>query len=179
MSVCETPMAGSVLISQTRRCVGHRHRSAWAQSRRERYLLGASQLAPLSVDTDVLPLAEPGDPAGDLLELVGTFTPGTCSSTEAELEHQFAQSHNLWRPVPQGLFRLGYDVCDPSLKSGLTNFASPPNNRESLGAYWAMVVNQFHLLQNHADARALAEKRALAAPSHAPFFVVELFLLRA
>jgi hypothetical protein len=65
----------------------------------------------------------------------------------------------------------GYDVADPTLRSGLMNCGYSQPERQALRPLWARRVNSHGLFTSLADAFAVRAVTAARAPEHGPFFV--------
>jgi hypothetical protein len=73
--------------------------------------------------------------------------------------------------------RLGFDVGDGSLVSGLSNCGYLPEEAQLLRPQWVTRLNETHLFDDPLHAfqfRNAAEERV---PEHAPFFVYGLYLM--
>jgi hypothetical protein len=66
---------------------------------------------------------------------------------------------------------LGYDVADGALTSGLSNCGYDPSERPSLRRDWAGELNEHHLFEDPAAARAFRDVTDARVPEHAPFLV--------
>ncbi|HTM48012.1 MAG TPA: hypothetical protein VL285_05015 [Bryobacteraceae bacterium] len=70
---------------------------------------------------------------------------------------------------------LGFDVCDGSFLSGLSDCGYTPRERIELAPRWGPRLDEHHLFTRLADAfefRALTDRRVA---EHAPFFVIGLW----
>lgn len=74
--------------------------------------------------------------------------------------------------------RLGFDVGDAFLTSGLTNCGYTDTDRKKLGRRWKAQLNDYHLFNDAEDALEFAEMTEQRVPEHAPFFVYSLHVLR-
>lgn len=78
---------------------------------------------------------------------------------------------------PDWLF-LGFDVGDGSLLSGLMNCGYEDAERVALAKQWAPRLNEHHLFLDSEAALAFRLEANRQVPSHAPFFVYGLWLIR-
>jgi hypothetical protein len=70
---------------------------------------------------------------------------------------------------------LGFDICDGSLLSGLSNCGYTEEERRLLVPQWASRLNDNHLFEDITDAfqfRSLTSRRVI---EHGPFFVIGLW----
>jgi len=74
--------------------------------------------------------------------------------------------------------RLGFDVGDGFLTSGLTNCGYAADDRERLVRRWKARLNDFHLFTRATEAEEFAREAEQRIPEHAPFFVYSLHVLR-
>lgn len=74
---------------------------------------------------------------------------------------------------------LGYDVCDASGTSGLTNCGFLPEIEDvnALRNYWTLFLNRYHLFFNIDDALAFKKFSDQREKKHAPFFVFSIWLI--
>ncbi|HEX2873610.1 MAG TPA: hypothetical protein VHP33_20265 [Polyangiaceae bacterium] len=144
----------------TWRLVGEANDGGWTQALREQFLL-RMDASPISADRYVSPEVEPETPGAiELRLLTPSLIEGDPVAEEAGVT------------PPEGWLLLGYDVCDASLLSGLTNCGYSPAERDELARVWGTRLNRWHLLEGMVaaeDFRALSDKRV---PEHAPFQVV-------
>jgi|SRR5215469_2481513 len=81
--------------------------------------------------------------------------------------------------TPKGLrpewIRLGYDVSDGSLLSGLSNCAYTDVERDILRQEWGRRLNRYHLFEESDRASRFREITNRRVPEHAPFFVYGLY----
>jgi len=77
--------------------------------------------------------------------------------------------------VERGWTLLGLDVGDRWLLSGLTNCGYEPSERTALRSRWGGELNEHHLFDRLAPARAFRDATNVRVPEHAPFFVFALF----
>jgi hypothetical protein len=75
---------------------------------------------------------------------------------------------------PENGVRLGYDVADGAMLSGLSNCAYSPKEKARLSARWGDSLNQDGLFQAEDDAQRFALLTNTRVPEHAPFVVFEL-----
>jgi hypothetical protein len=73
--------------------------------------------------------------------------------------------------------RLGYDVADGSLLSGLSNCGYRPEEAAPLRAQWAARLNDAHLFDDPNEAGRFCAVADARVPEHAPFFVYGLHLV--
>lgn len=78
------------------------------------------------------------------------------------------------RVEPEGWARLGFDVADQSLVSGLVNCGYDPTERDGLVAGWSGRLNGHGLLDALDAAIAFRDLADARVPEHAPFVVFEL-----
>lgn len=75
--------------------------------------------------------------------------------------------------------RLGYDVGDGSLVSGLSNCGYKPDEAQLLRAQWGPRLNESHLFDDPLHAFQFRDAADERVPEHAPFFVFGLYLIEA
>lgn len=97
----------------TWRLVGEANDGSWTQSLREQFLL-RTDAAPISADRYVSPEVEPEAPGAIEIRLL------TLTTIEGD---PIAEEVGA---TPEGWLLLGYDVCDESLLSGLTDCGYSP-----------------------------------------------------
>ena len=73
--------------------------------------------------------------------------------------------------------RLGYDVADLALISGLTNCGYAPDIVETMRARWAPRLNAHHLFTTATDAATFKSATDVRVPEHAPFYVYDIHRL--
>jgi hypothetical protein len=73
--------------------------------------------------------------------------------------------------------RLGYDVSDGSLMSGLTNCGYQNEEREKLRWSWSSQLNDHHLFADPESAGHFRDITDQRVREHAPFFVFALYAL--
>lgn len=78
---------------------------------------------------------------------------------------------------PTGFLKVGFDVIDISGLSALTNVGYTADDLSKLAAM-AIEINQHGLISTSNGSYRFAEFASLAAPEHAPFFPVEVWVLR-
>jgi hypothetical protein len=81
-----------------------------------------------------------------------------------------ATRHPSWQ-------RLGFDVADGSLLSGLTNCGYQMEEAPALRAQWGPRLNQSHLFDTVDDALQFGSLTDARVPAHAPFRVYGLYLV--
>jgi hypothetical protein len=174
--------------------------SAWNAERRELFLLRPDVERPLSVDTAVWPSVY-GEPphvewhgpnqslwddlermderlqaipstarwriaVGWLVENAGAHTgPGATPPYIAETRPGAAAE--AWSVI-------GFDVADGWLTSGLTNCSYLASERAIFRRDWSGELNEHHLFESPATARAFRDASNRRVPEHAPFFVFAL-----
>ena len=163
---------------------------AWPPDRRSAYLLRPSVAHPLSTDPLVWPRVIEDQ------ELATRLVEPDLARLEARLSHVDPRSYaivalsilpvpaypdglrHLAAPEPPAVddtwTRLGYDVSDGALLSGLSNSGYAARDVRALRSVWEPQLNEHHLFDDAARAlefRVLAERRV---PEHAPFFVFGL-----
>jgi len=161
------------VVYQGRRLVGVRALEAWTQERRERYLLRQEVALPISLDRRVLPEAVEGDVA--VLDLIATVVPANAPAAAIGAlrgRELFGQA----RPLEPEWERLGYDICDATGTSSLSNCGYEPGEREALTTF-DLQLNEHHLFREveHADEFV---PQATQVPEHAPFVVVGIYAKR-
>ena len=83
-------------------------------------------------------------------------------------------------PRPEaGWERLGYDVADGSLISGISNCSYGEREARELPRVWASRLNMHHLFEDPAAALEFCRTTNDRVPEHAPFFVYGLYRLEA
>lgn len=73
--------------------------------------------------------------------------------------------------------RLGYDVSDLYLLSGLTNCGYEPDEQNVLQGEMKRYLNQYHLFTDLNPALEFKEISDHRVPEHAPFFVYGLYVI--
>jgi hypothetical protein len=71
----------------------------------------------------------------------------------------------------RGWQRLGYDVADRWLTSGLMNCGYTASEKHALATRYGSLINDHHLFREAADAVAFSTQCGTRVPEHAPFFV--------
>jgi len=173
----------------------------WDASRRDLYLLRRDVQKPLSVDSTVWPSLFPVD----LPEWRGPNQGlwDDLSRLRASLGQRSSQAHwtvavswvsidGFSKPSPSaGPYRepmtppaidpawrrLGFDVADAGLTSGLTNCGYLQTEVAGLRASWASDLNEHHLFTDVAKAFAFRDLTDRRVPEHAPFFAYALWLV--
>jgi len=79
--------------------------------------------------------------------------------------------------VEPGWELLGYDVCDGSLVSGLSNCGYRAEEAQVLRARWAGQLNEHHLFRDWEQAEGFCQGANERAPEHAPFLVYGLYVV--
>jgi hypothetical protein len=98
------------------------------------------------------------------------------------LVERYAQSEEIipaLRDPAWGL--LGYDVCDEWLLSGLTDLAwgdGSPDEVQAISQKYLPSLNEYHLFTSVDSAAEFIPLAEEGAPSHAPFFVFGLWLIK-
>lgn len=157
--------ADEVCVELAKRCAIDTPSLAWTRERREQFLVRLDVSRPLSVDHRVWPQAIGAD--------------GMNAAFSILLEGMPRESRATWRPraipVEEETERLGYDVADEVMTSGLSNCGYSDREKERIRSTWAGRINAFHLFD---DADLALEFRALTearVPEHAPFFVFGVY----
>jgi hypothetical protein len=73
--------------------------------------------------------------------------------------------------------RLGYDVADVNLTTGLSDGVLEPDTAERLRSQWQDHLNQYHLFENPNKALEYIGVANERVPSHVPFYVYGLYLV--
>lgn len=166
--------------------------TSWDAERRELYLLRPEVKRPLSVDALVWPSVFEGTdewrgPVQDLWDdlermnrklqalprmprwrIAVAWVPEDDPGRSAV----FPSVPETWPDVPDaGWSILGFDVADGMHFSGLSNCEYEPSERAIFRRSWAGELNEHHLFENPATARAFREATDARVPEHAPFFV--------
>ena len=166
--------------------------TAWDADRRELYLLRPDVPRPLSVDALVWPSVfdateEWRGPVQDLWDDLGRMdrklqalprTPRWRIAVAWVAEDDATRSA-VFPSIPEtspdapgdGWSILGFDVADGMLFSGLSNCGYEPSERAIFRRDWAAELNENHLFQSLAAARAFRDATDARVPEHAPFFV--------
>lgn len=171
MILSPTGDQGRILVYCGARCVGDRARAAWSSDRRRAYLLRDDVDLPWSLDPRVWPVAASTDPKSDIRKISAVFTGTERRSTAWRGDRIFdgLPDAPLWLLV-------GYDICDSSGTSGLTNCGYDLVERESIQKHWAGRLSDRHLFCKVEDAEEFCDLTDLRAPEHAPFFVIEIWV---
>jgi hypothetical protein len=165
-------------VHRSLRNVGPRNGTLWSPERRRHHLLDPECRLPISIDTRVTVEASAEDPTADLIELVATAHLTTATSTVWTKWGSFFEGTMKAAPESEGWLSIGFDVCDQAFYSALMNCALGEQQHARLGAYWSFALNQYHLFRRAADADSFREKANELVPEHAPFAVVQIFLVR-
>jgi hypothetical protein len=161
-------MNAELLLEIRYRLVGSRADVAWSPSRRATYLL-RDDAAPISMDRRVSPYAE--ESPDDTWLVAGCILDGEAA-------------RNIWMgwgapSMPhhgsEDWISLGYDVCDETLTSGLTNCGYAREYTLTYKNEWADRINEWHLIRTVDDAADFARFSDIRVPEHAPFFVFHLY----
>lgn len=158
----------------------------WSAERRSAFLLRDDVAAPLSTDENVWPAAAL-PPRGDLgappfpglWARVGPAVEAAGGAWIVAVTRVGATDEEIWwQPSPGKVHpswtRLGYDVSDAALLSGLTN-CGYGQERDALRAEWGTDLNEFHLFHDTGRADAFRAVRDRRVAEHAPFFVHGLY----
>jgi hypothetical protein len=190
---------GEHLLGFSARTSENHYIDDWPPARRDLYLLRFDLDRPLSTDTAVWPAVSVEAPllgppwhrsvkVWPDLPAIQRFLPRRAYEVVAltlvlrdlkgdELaEWQDIDSLDAKDPLPLGSTRLGYDVSDRALLSGLTNCGYSTDAARELRPVWGPRLNRYHLFSQLADAvvfKALTDRRV---PEHAPFFCYGLYL---
>jgi hypothetical protein len=143
----------------------------WTVERRERYLLRHDVVLPISLDRWVFP--ESNDAGRGAIDLVVTFVP-TADSKAVTLKWRGWQLYEEDVPQSPEWHCLGYDVCDKSGTSGLTNCGYEEGDRNVVAGF-ATRVNEHHLFRTIEDADAFRDVSDRRVPEHAPFGVLAIY----
>jgi hypothetical protein len=73
--------------------------------------------------------------------------------------------------------RLGYDVADSSLISGLSNCGYTPQEAGVLRPAWSRRLNKHHLFEEMQPASEFSQLTNRRVPEHAPFYVYGLYVV--
>jgi hypothetical protein len=171
---------------------------AWPPERRSTYLLRPSVDQPLSTDPLVWPRIL-GESEGGLSTTIVEPDLTSFQQRLGRIDHRarpYAVIAVSILPVPldpdslralpppepstiDGAWsRLGYDVSDEALLSGLSNCAYGDGEIGALRAQWGPHLNDHHLFRDAARAlefRTITDERV---PEHAPFFAYGLYEVR-
>ena len=158
---------------------------AWPPERRATFLLRPSVAQPLSTDPLVWPrvVEESALLAPSLRGLQRRLTgiDGPYAVIAVSLLSVPPGPDSLRAlPTPEpaaidgGWRRLGYDVSDAALLSGLSNCGYDAGGVDALRARWAPELNDHHLFGDPARALEFRELTDERVPEHAPFFVYGL-----
>lgn len=177
---------------------------AWSPERRARYLLRDAG-RPLSVDDSVWPsvLDERHDPTArtgalglwDDLSRLRSALVGRSPETwwtvafTVRLDLMRAEDLPLWQDgsprlpavtpptVEPAWRRLGFDVADQWLLSGLANCGYDDAEWRDYPARFGAALNEHHLFARAEDADHFRSDADLRVSEHAPFFVIGLYLV--
>jgi hypothetical protein len=128
---------------------------------------------PLSLDQGVLPEACPGDPASEVLELMGVVYPRVGVKVFDDwLRFRTGDEDPTdsveWIP-------FGFDVCGSFSVSALMNCGYSEDERQRLAPIWSLVLNKFHLFEEHHYAERFATIADSLVKEHAPFVPIGLY----
>lgn len=179
-------------------------RAYWPPYRRSMYLIKTSVLAPLSVDQAVWPsLEESISRSNEWLTSIQGSLPLYHNLNDL-LNHKYLKKgctiavslliqnnhdnaaydtmHNSSRVIPDRVegdwIKLGYDVADEGLISGLMNCGYDETRVDSVRQYWTPHLNADHLFDLQSLAVEFAEFSNSRVPEHAPFFVYGVYQIR-
>ena len=168
--------------------------ATWPAERRSTYLLRPDVARPLSIDPLVWPRVL-GESEGGLSTRVAEPELALLQERLRVIDHHARpyaivaisilpvpadpdSLRSLSAPEPptldSGWSRLGYDVADEALLSGLSNAGYREDEVGALRARWGPELNDHHLFGDAARALELRSVTDGRVPEHAPFFVFGL-----
>jgi hypothetical protein len=173
----------------------------WPAERRDLYLLRGDVPRPVSVDTMVWPRPDGLEAAqaasyfalttlitdldevrqmGSQAQTSYAVVALTISLTPLSLPDQQEWQARQWIvPRPASLApewpRLGWDVADMGLISGLSNCGYTPGERATLAGQFGPGLNDHHLFSDHDLADQFRHITNARVPEHAPFFVFGIY----
>lgn len=170
---------------------GERPDPDWTAARRRDFLLRLDAERPLSVDPSVWPrasgemsrgagllLQEPAEDDGAAWAIAITLEVATMTAAEQERwEAMYQPAEPV--AVDERWLRLGFDVADESMLSGLSNCGYDAPDVDAWRVRWAPHLNRFHLFDEPRMAASFRLASDDRVPEHAPFFVFGLYRLRA
>lgn len=140
---------------------------AWTPERREQFLVRLDVARPLSIDVRVWPKASETD--------------GTRVAFSILRRGMSRESQAMWLPraftIEGETERLGYDVADEVMTSGLSNCGYSNEERDVVRLCWASRLNRFHLFDDGDEALQFKDFSDARVPEHAPFFVFGIYRL--
>jgi hypothetical protein len=169
MSVTNGPWA-ELFLEQRPRLSAQSTRADWPIFRREQYLL-RPDADPVSIDRHVTPYASDSNP-------VDAWQIAICI-----LETNYA-ARDIWmgwgapsdpRDQRDTWTRLGYDVCDETFTSGLSDCGYDAARIAEYRRNWSRKINQWHLLEAPDEALKFAMFTDARVPEHAPFYVFSVY----
>jgi hypothetical protein len=189
---------GEHLLGFSARTHEGRYDEDWPQARRDLYLLRLDLERPLSTDSAVWPAVPGKPPSGppwhrsvnvwnDLRELRQSplFPPASdlvaitlvleTLKEDEQAEWQDIDSLDVTVDLPASSTRLGYDISDRALLSGLSNCGYSIDDAHQLRPIWGPRLNRYHLFSQPADAVAFKELTDRRVPEHAPFYGYGLY----
>lgn len=150
-------------------------RDAWAQDRRDEYLLRAVDY-PLSWDRRVLPSASIDTPLPDDFE-VFALVQGSPESPSTLPSWRLGITFDDLPPRPAGWRHAGFDVCDEVGYSALMNCGFlDVSERAALSNRWATHLNPRHLFQDLAVANQFRLQANVRVAEHSPFLVHGIYV---
>jgi hypothetical protein len=162
------------VIYQGRRDVGARSGQLWDQSRRQQYLIRLDVALPVSLDRRVLPEAVDWDVA--VLDLMAAVVPANAPAAAIDALRGW-ELFDQALPLEPEWERLGYDICDATGTSSLSNCGYEPGEREALTTF-ALQLNEHHLFREVEHADEFRAASDLRVPEHAPFVVIGIYAKR-
>lgn len=140
----------------------------WPAHRRERYLLRDVDI-PLSADYRVWPHAKNDSVSPQAV--VVTAIDDTVRALQIRMGLAIAPAVF---PGELNCKRLGYDVCDVTLLSGLLNCGYNPDDKENFAGF-ASGLNEWHLFSESQLAEEFAAKSNVRIAEHSPFGVFGVY----
>jgi hypothetical protein len=72
---------------------------------------------------------------------------------------------------------MGYDICDATGTSGLSNCSYSPSEVDELRTQWSEALNEHHLFHKLDDSFSYRQLADVRVPEHAPFAVIGVWRL--
>jgi hypothetical protein len=145
----------------------------WPPERRDQYLLAQSVEVPVSLDQGVLPEVSPNDPASEVLELIGVVYPRV--GLKVFDDWLRFRTGDAIPTTSDEWFQFGFDVCGSFSVSALMNCGYSEGERQLLAPVWRLMLNRFHLFEEHHHAERFATIADSLIKEHAPFVPIRLF----
>jgi hypothetical protein len=144
----------------------------WPDARRKTFLLKKEVRIPWSLDTRVLPESAGETRDAIIAEVACTvIDAGPSSGADAWRGSELLEACPSF---PEWEF-MGYDICDATGTSGLSNCSYSSSEIDELRTHWAEALNEYHLFHRLDDALSYRQLTDARVSDHAPFAVVGIW----